>query len=58
MQKIINQILEGNFDYESGSLDFSCAKIEFTIHKGGQYEDSFRIFAPSGAYTAGTVLSS
>ena len=34
MQKIINQILEGNFDYESGSLDFSCSKIEFAIQKG------------------------
>lgn len=58
MQKIIDQILEGDFDYESGSLDFSCAKIEFVIRKGGQYEGSFRIYAPSGVYTAGTVSSS
>lgn len=57
-QEIITQILEGNFDYESGSLDFSCAKIEFAIPKGGQYEGSFRINAPSGLFTNGTVLSS
>lgn len=56
MQKIIDQILEGDFDYESGSLDFSCTKIEFAVPKGGQYEDSFRIYAPEGA--AGMVLSS
>ena len=56
MQKIIDQILAGDFDYESGSLDFSCTKIEFAVPKGGQYEDSFRIYAPEGA--AGMVLSS
>lgn len=58
MQKIIDQILEGNFDYESGSLDFSCSKIEFAIQKGQQYEGSFRIHGPEGMFTTGTVLSS
>lgn len=58
MQKIINQILEGNFDYENGSLDFSCAKIEISLHQGEQYEGSFRIFAPQGQFTSGTVISS
>lgn len=58
MQKIINQILEGNFDYENGSLDFSCAKIELSLQKGEVYEGSFRIFAPEGQFTSGTVTSS
>lgn len=58
MQKIINQILEGNFDYENGSLDFSCAKIELSLSKGEVYEGSFHIFAPQGRFTGGTVLSS
>lgn len=58
MQKIINQILEGNFDYENGSLDFSCAKIEISLHKGEQYEGSFHIFSPQGQFTSGTVISS
>lgn len=58
MQKIINQILEGNFVYENGSLDFSCAKIELTLRKGEQYEGSFRILSAPGCFTSGTVISS
>ncbi len=58
MQKIISQILEGSFDYENGSLDFSCAKIEISLHKGEVYEGSFRICAPRGQFTGGTVHSS
>ena len=58
MQKIINQILEGNFDYENGSLDFSCSKIEITIRQGQQYEGSFHIYASRGAFANGTVISS
>lgn len=34
MQKVINQIMEENFDYENGSLDFSCAKIEISLNRG------------------------
>lgn len=58
MQKTINQILEGNFYYENGSLDFSCAKIEISLNRGEVYEGSFRIYAPQGQLTNGTVLSS
>ena len=58
MQKIIDKILEGNFDYENDPLDFSCAKIEFSIQKGQQYEGSFRILVPPGLYTGGMVYSS
>ena len=58
MQKIIDQILEGDFDYENGSLDFSCEKIELSVKKGQQYEGSFHIYAPQELYTNGIVLSS
>ncbi len=58
MQKIIDQILEGNFDYENGSLDFSCLKIDISLHRGESYEGSFRVYAPSGKFTAGRVTSS
>lgn len=58
MQKIINQILEGNFDYENGSLDFSCSKIEITLHQGEVYEGSFHIYAPQGSSASGAVISS
>lgn len=58
MQKIIDRILEGNFDYGNGSLDFSCDKMELSIQKGQLYEGSFRIFAPAGQFTEGGVFSS
>ncbi|MCH5341464.1 MAG: hypothetical protein J1E01_08350 [Acetatifactor sp.] len=58
MQKIINQILEGNFDYANGSLDFSCSKIEISLRRGEQYEGSFSIYAAQGTYANGTVISS
>lgn len=58
MQKIMNQILEGNFEYENGSLDFSCAKIELTLKKGEQCEGTFRILSTPGCFTSGTVISS
>ncbi len=58
MQKIIEQILEGNFDYENGSLDFSCSKIEISLHQGENFEGSFRVYGMPEKYTAGQVTSS
>lgn len=58
MQKMIEQIMEENFDYENGSLDFSCAKIEISLNRGEVYEGSFRIYAQQGQFTNGTVISS
>lgn len=58
MQKIIDRILEGNFDHENGSLDFSYSKIDICLRGERTYEGSFRIFAPSGKYTTGQVTSS
>ncbi len=57
-QKRIDQILAGNFSYENGSLDFSCAKIEFSIGKGEVYEGAFQIRAQAGTFADGTVVSS
>ncbi len=58
MQTIINQILEGNFDYANGSLDFSCSKIEISLCRGERYDGSFFVYAPEGAYATGMVTSS
>lgn len=58
MQKRIRQILEGNFGYENGGLEFSCTKIELNIRKGEQYEGSFRIYGQEGLFTDGSVFSS
>lgn len=58
MKQVIEQLLEGNFDYENGSLDFSCTKLELTINQGECCEGSFKILGNSGKYTQGTVSSS
>lgn len=58
MQKIIKRILEGNFDYENGSLDFSCAKVEVSLQKGSVCEGSFYITSSPGQIVNGYVYSS
>lgn len=58
MEEVIDRLLEGNFDYENGSLDFSCTKLELSISKGQSVQGSFRIYTGSGRYTRGNVISS
>lgn len=58
MEEVIEKLLEGNFEYENGSLDFSCTKLELTIKPGECREGSFRIFGEKGRLTQGRVISS
>lgn len=58
MEEVIERLLEGNFEYENGSLDFSCTKLELTIKRGERSEGSFRIFGEKGRLTQGRVISS
>ncbi|MCR5716208.1 MAG: DUF5717 family protein [Lachnospiraceae bacterium] len=58
MKEIIDRILEGRFDYDSGSLSFSQSKIELTIAPDQVVEGSFRIDADPNHLTEGFVLSS
>lgn len=58
MQEVIDQLLEGNFDYENGSLDFSCAKLELTIKPGECAEGSFKILGEAGRFTQGYIIPS
>lgn len=58
MEKVIDRLLEGNFDYENGSLDFSCSKLELSIKQGECREGSFKILSDGGRLTQGSVLSS
>lgn len=57
MMEIVNQILEGNFIFEGGSLDFSCTKIELTVMQGDIAEGCFTIRGESGVVVQGKVLS-
>ena len=54
----IGHILEGNFDYDSGSLDFSCTKIELDLQPGECYEGSFGIEMHGGGHRVGWICSS
>lgn len=58
MQQIINEILEGNFDYDAGALDFSCARLELTLQAGTVQEGTFTITSHSGRPTQGFITSS
>lgn len=57
MEEVIERLLEGDFDYENGSLDFSCTKLELTIKSGEVREGSFKILGEPGRYTKGTISS-
>ncbi len=54
----IGHILEGNFDYDSGSLDFSCTKIELDLQPGECYEGSFCIEVRGSGQAVGQISSS
>lgn len=58
MEEVIDRLLEGDFDYENGSLDFSCSKLELNIKQGEKLEGSFQIFGEDGKYIRGNVISS
>ncbi len=57
MREVIEQILDGTYDYEKGALDFSCTKLEIELHKGEIYEGSFKIYAKEGRYTTGYITT-
>lgn len=57
MREAIEQILENTYDYEKGTLDFSCTKLEIELKQGECFEGSFQIFSPEGKYTKGYVSS-
>lgn len=58
MKEIINKILEENFDYDNGSLDFSCSKLEIRLLPGEDAEGSFQVFGTEGKLLEGEVFSS
>lgn len=58
MEKIIDKILGENFDYDNGSLDFSCSKLEIRLLPGEDAEGEFQIFGTEGKLLEGEVFSS
>lgn len=58
MNEIINRILDGKFEYDNGSLDFSRSKIELTLMQGESYEGSFTIIGSKDRIIEGYIYSS
>ena len=58
MKQIIREILDGNFKYENGTLDFSCPRIELSVRAGEMAEGSFFINGAKDAMTEGHIVSS
>lgn len=57
MREAIDRILEGNFNNDIHSLDFSSPVIEVTLQPEEQYEGSFTILGRTNVFTEGTVSS-
>lgn len=58
MRQVIEEIRNGNFNFDNGSLDFSCPRIEMSLLTDTVEEGSFSIYGPEGRVTEGYVVSS
>lgn len=57
MQSAVDRILEGNFNQDNHTLEFSSPVIELSISEGEVYEGSFFIYGPEDKVTSGIVSS-
>ncbi len=58
MRQVINEIRNGHFNFDKGSLDFSCSRIEMSLLADTVQEGSFSVYGPKGRATEGYVVSS
>lgn len=58
MKQVVEEILSGKFNVDNGSLDFSCPRIELTVHEDETVEGFFSVYGPEGKVTKGRVVSS
>ncbi len=58
MREEINQILQGNFIYETGNIEFSCSRIEIELEDSSVYEGEFSILADLDGTFNGKVTTS
>lgn len=57
MQQMIKLITEESFESRSGSLDFSCVRIELVLTPGALYEGAFTVYGNGSQGAYGTVIS-
>ncbi len=55
MKKIVDKILNGQFEYDRGTLVFSAERIELTIKPGEDAEGSFTVQGPKNRTVEGQV---
>lgn len=58
MRQAVEEILNGKFNQDNGSLDFSCRRIRVEIPAGTVVEDSFTVYGTAGQVTEGYAVSS
>ena len=58
VRQAAEEILNGKFNVGNGSLDFSCPRIEISLHADAVAEDFFTVYGPEGQMTEGYVVSS
>lgn len=58
MQEIIQNLLNGSFNYEKGNIDFSCSRLELSLSAGEKKEGSFTVFGQKNKLLHGYVTSS
>lgn len=58
MRQVIEEVLNGKFNADNSSLDFSCPRIEISLHAGETVEGAFTVYGPAGRMTEGYVVSS
>ena len=58
MRQAAEEILNGKFNVDNGSLDFSCPRIDISLHADTVAEDFFTVYGPEGHMTEGRVISS
>ena len=58
MRAEISRILEGDFVYEIGNIEFSCSRIEIELEDSSVYEGEFSIYSDVNRPFNGTVTTS
>lgn len=54
----VEEILNGKFNADIGSLDFSCPRVEISLYADSEKEGAFSVYAPEGHTAQGRVVSS
>ncbi len=55
---VVDEILDGKFHVDDGSLDFSCPRVNLSLQADSACEGSFFVYGPEGLVTEGFVTAS